>query len=114
MQAWFEERVVEPRVQVVGLPGLWPRMGRTGVRGQEDSEVGTRPTTATAGSDSIAVDRDRDVEMEGLRFRHRGSGGGGDGAGRSGINDFRADSRNRGRGESFAMPGSLPDTISAL
>ena len=22
VQAWFEERVVEPRVQVVGLPGL--------------------------------------------------------------------------------------------
>lgn len=37
IQAWFEERVVEPRVQVVPLPGLWPRMGKTRVReGQED------------------------------------------------------------------------------
>lgn len=37
IQSWFEERVVEPRVQVVPLPGLWPRMGKTRVReGQED------------------------------------------------------------------------------
>jgi len=37
VQAWFEERVVEPRVQVVPLPGLWPRMGKTRVReGQEE------------------------------------------------------------------------------
>ena len=45
MQAWFEERVVEPRVQVVGLPGLWPRMGKTRVR--EGDDVGTgRPGSA--------------------------------------------------------------------
>ena len=36
VQAWFEERVVEPRVQVVALPGLWPRMGTTRVREGED------------------------------------------------------------------------------
>lgn len=115
VQAWFEERVVEPRVQVVGLPGLWPRMGRTGVRGQEDSEVGTRPTTANAsGSDGIAVDRDRDAEMEGLRFR-RGTGtGGGDGVDRSGIDGFRSEDRNPVRSESFAMPGSMPGAVPAL
>ena len=41
LQAWFEERVVEPRVQVVGLPGLWPRMGKTRVRDGEDGNTGT-------------------------------------------------------------------------
>ncbi|KAJ9608932.1 ERMES complex subunit mmm1 [Cladophialophora chaetospira] len=41
-QAWFEERVVEPRVQVVPLPGLWPRMGKTRVREGQDDE---RPST---------------------------------------------------------------------
>ncbi|KAJ5669283.1 hypothetical protein N7462_010353 [Penicillium macrosclerotiorum] len=41
VHAWFEERVVEPRVQVVGLPDLWPRMGRTGVRTGEDSDAGS-------------------------------------------------------------------------
>ncbi|KAK2764879.1 ERMES complex subunit mmm1 [Arachnomyces sp. PD_36] len=115
VQAWFEERVVEPRVQVVGLPGLWPRMGRTGVRGQEESEVGTRPTTANAsGSDGVAVDRDRDLEMDGLRFRRGAGAGGSDGVDRGGVNDFRGEGRDRVRGESFAMPGSMPDAIPAL
>jgi maintenance of mitochondrial morphology protein 1 len=41
-QAWFEERVVEPRVQVVPLPGLWPRMGKTRVREGQDDD---RPVT---------------------------------------------------------------------
>ena len=42
-QAWFEERVVEPRVQVVPLPGLWPRMGKTRVReGQDDDRPPTQ------------------------------------------------------------------------
>lgn len=39
LQAWFEERVVEPRVQVVGLPGLWPRKGKTRVREGEDGKI---------------------------------------------------------------------------
>lgn len=115
VQAWFEERVVEPRVQVVGLPGIWPRMGRTGVRGQEDSEVGTRPNTANAsGSDGVAIDRDREAEMEGLRYRRSGGAGEDDGVNRSGMNDFRGESQSRTRGESFAMPGSMPDAIPAL
>lgn len=40
LQAWFEERVVEPRVQVVGLPGLWPRREKTRVREGEDGKTG--------------------------------------------------------------------------
>ncbi|KAL2405840.1 Maintenance of mitochondrial morphology protein 1 [Exophiala dermatitidis] len=42
VQAWFEERVVEPRVQVVPLPGLWPRMGKVRVRDGQDED---RPAT---------------------------------------------------------------------
>lgn len=118
VQAWFEERVVEPRVQVVGLPGIWPRMGRTGVRGHEDSEVGTRPTTANAsGSDGVSVDRDQDVEIEieGLRYRRGGSGAeGADAGNRGGINDFPSEVRERVRGESFTMPGSMPEAVPAL
>lgn len=41
LQAWFEDRVVEPRVQVVGLPGLWPRMGKTRVREGDDGKPGS-------------------------------------------------------------------------
>lgn len=53
-QAWFEERVVEPRVQVVPLPGIWPRMGKVRVReGHEDdtatSNSGDRPASSSGG-----------------------------------------------------------------
>ncbi|KAJ5147836.1 hypothetical protein N7526_001188 [Penicillium atrosanguineum] len=71
VHAWFEERVVEPRVQVVGLPDLWPRMGRTGVRTGEDSDAGStappRSPGSTEAGGSIRFAEDR--EPEGLRFR---------------------------------------------
>lgn len=72
VQAWFEERVVEPRVQVVGLPGLWPRMGRTGVRSQEEEiengDVDGLPPVVEnyqglGGSDPL------NCSAEGLRYR---------------------------------------------
>lgn len=69
MQAWFEERVVEPRVQVVGLPNIWPRMGRTGVRGsQEEAE-------ARAGVGSVPVDIPGTAGGDGMRGRGGGGGG---------------------------------------
>lgn len=34
LQAWFDERVVEPRFQQIALPSLWPRMRNT--RGGDD------------------------------------------------------------------------------
>lgn len=90
VQAWFEERVVEPRVQVIGLPDFWPRMGRTGVRqGEESSDPGSaaaaacaaaasRPTGAEDLDVSLRSDCNErysdDREMEGLRFRGGGVG----------------------------------------
>ncbi|RAL07059.1 ERMES complex subunit MMM1 [Aspergillus homomorphus CBS 101889] len=64
VHAWFEERVVEPRVQVVGLPDLWPRMGRTGVRTGEESETASNGASRGAMSDHLSAH-----EAEGLRFR---------------------------------------------
>ncbi|GLI77677.1 ERMES complex subunit mmm1 [Penicillium ochrochloron] len=73
VHAWFEERVVEPRVQVVGLPDLWPRMGRTGVRTGEDSDAGSTAPPRSAGSTDaggpIRFSDDHTREQEGLRFR---------------------------------------------
>ncbi|KAJ5368253.1 uncharacterized protein N7496_008013 [Penicillium cataractarum] len=73
VHAWFEERVVEPRVQVVGLPDLWPRMGRTGVRTGEDSDAGSTAPPRSAGSTEaggpIRFSDDHVREQEGLRFR---------------------------------------------
>ncbi|EED12481.1 mitochondrion biogenesis protein Mmm1, putative [Talaromyces stipitatus ATCC 10500] len=52
IQSWFEERVVEPRVQVVGLPDFWPRMGRTGVRPGDDVEAAAAAAAASVSSRS--------------------------------------------------------------
>ncbi|PWY82979.1 maintenance of mitochondrial morphology protein 1 [Aspergillus heteromorphus CBS 117.55] len=68
VHAWFEERVVEPRVQVVGLPDLWPRMGRTGVRTGEESETGSNAASRGAMSPDLN-DHLGDREPDGLRFR---------------------------------------------
>ncbi|KAK5098642.1 ERMES complex subunit mmm1 [Exophiala xenobiotica] len=56
IQSWFEERVVEPRVQVVPLPGMWPRMGKTRVReGQEDDRPLSRDGDRISQSQSVSV-----------------------------------------------------------
>ncbi|EEQ90152.2 maintenance-mitochondrial morphology protein 1 [Blastomyces dermatitidis ER-3] len=106
VQAWFEERVVEPRVQVVGLPNIWPRMGRTGVRGsQEETEAGAGGSApadipGTAGGDGVGVrgggggggvggsgggsmrgTSGWGMGYDGLRYRHNAHGDGGVGAG---------------------------------
>jgi maintenance of mitochondrial morphology protein 1 len=49
-QSWFEERVVEPRVQVVPLPGMWPRMGKVHVRDGTGEDGGPAAEGAGAGS----------------------------------------------------------------
>ncbi|KAK5106650.1 ERMES complex subunit mmm1 [Lithohypha guttulata] len=78
IQAWFEERVVEPRVQVVPLPGLWPRMGKTRVReGQEDdrplskdSERLSSPQTLSERTrDSFPSQDEAEAMIRGLRKR---------------------------------------------
>ncbi|PGH02699.1 hypothetical protein AJ79_07578 [Helicocarpus griseus UAMH5409] len=137
VQAWFEERVVEPRVQVVGLPNIWPRMGRTGVRSsQEEHESGSMdmsgmasPTpggaaggggagassSAAGGGSMRGMDRSpsaRDGGYDGLRFRHSTPGGGGAAQGGS---FYSAQPNQTGRGragdDQFTMPGSMPDTV---
>jgi maintenance of morphology protein 1 len=84
VQAWFEERVVEPRVQVVGLPGLWPRMGKTRVRDGSDEdkrpqqEVGTLMPEAQPPprrvSDHFPSQQETEALFQGLRFRSGGTG----------------------------------------
>lgn len=68
VQAWFEDRVVEPRVQVVELPSMWPRMKRTGMRSQdgeaevENADIPTAPLGQTGVAQSSA---------DGDSLRHR-------------------------------------------
>ena len=90
VQAWFEDRVVEPRVQIVPLPGLWPRMSKTNVRANEDgrpvSQEGSKADTPRVRREELPTRE----EMEGLRRR-------------GGVNarDFPSD-------EDFRMPGAMP------
>ena len=84
IEAWFEERVVEPRVQVVPLPGIWPRMGKTRVReGQEDdlptsqgqdvSKLEPVPKTPKIRpEDAFPSQEETEAIFEGLRWRPTG------------------------------------------
>lgn len=127
VHAWFEERVVEPRVQVVGLPDLWPRMGRTGVR-TEDSDAGSTAPPRSAGSADtgapLRFPENPDPEAEGLRFRGGLDARLGFGAGsRSSsfnvdMSGLRSSSMTRqessgGVSDQFTMPGSMPDGVPA-
>ncbi|KAG0160529.1 hypothetical protein PDIDSM_8059 [Penicillium digitatum] len=119
VHSWFEERVVEPRVQVVGLPDLWPRMGRTGVRPGEESDAGsTAPTRSAASTEAPGLPRfsgDHGREPEGLRFR-----GGLEARLGSRANSFNVDmgglrsssmTRQQSGGatsDHFDMPGTMP------
>lgn len=127
VHAWFEERVVEPRVQVVGLPDLWPRMGRTGVRTGEDSDAGSTAPPRSAGSvdagGPIGFSDERDREPEELRFRgglgaRSGLGGLGAGSRSTSFNvdmgGLRSPSMTRqdsasGLSEQLHMPGAMPE-----
>ncbi|RMD44407.1 hypothetical protein DV735_g668, partial [Chaetothyriales sp. CBS 134920] len=68
VHAWFEDRVVEPRVQVAPLPGLWPRMGKTRMREGKDDDQGRRPSERRR-SENAPSQQDTDQLFEGLRMR---------------------------------------------
>ncbi|KAL4801356.1 maintenance of morphology protein 1 [Aspergillus unguis] len=122
VHAWFEERVVEPRVQVVGLPDLWPRMGRTGVRTGDESDTGSNTASRSAMSVDLGAGpfRNEDVENEPEALRFRGLGP------RPPIpfdvisrtSSYQVETggarspsltRERSLGDDFHMPGSLPE-----
>lgn len=118
VHSWFEERVVEPRVQVVALPGLWPRMKRTGVRGGDGAdgaaaaEGAQPPPVGSIGSGTttfpnLAGTSTATAPMSpraGLRMRGRGA---------SNVFDDE-DSDEYGiddDGPHMRMPGSMPGVV---
>lgn len=92
LHAWIDERCVEPRVQQVVLPSLWPRKKNTrGPSNEQDSSLGVRAAEPARDLQEEArreleeerrKDREyREREMaasfaEGLRWRSRAEGGG--------------------------------------
>lgn len=130
IHAWFEERVVEPRVQVVGLPDFWPRMGRTGVRPGEDADAGATATAAAVSSSRAGTSETVDVTtgseeaiiddnsgQDGMRFR------GPTRFGTTNFNEFPRSNRAYGQeinaqgsasvtgAETLNIPGSMPGTV---
>ncbi|KAI2034247.1 ERMES complex subunit mmm1 [Ophidiomyces ophidiicola] len=120
VQAWFEERVVEPRVQVVALPNIWPRMGRTGVRGQEEqqevssgdsSEIPVTNLSMLGTRDTVSESRQgtRDAS-DGLRYRRNVLPNNGE----TPNEMYRQDQTGQEQlqiEDPFQIPGSLPDAV---
>ena len=92
LHAWIDERCVEPRVQQVALPSLWPRKKNTrGPPSEDDDGLGVRASETIR---DIREEARREVEderrkdrehwerkaaagyPEGLRWRSRAEGGG--------------------------------------
>ena len=133
-QAWFEERVVEPRVQVVPLPGIWPRMGKTRVREGHEDDAATssdRPTSSSeqgaagikerrrSGLDNFPSQEEAETMIyEGLRRRGGGAAGTAPGTvvhtspllrpKRDRSNSQVLVGDDDGPGPGFRMPGGLP------
>lgn len=91
LHAWIDERCVEPRVQQVVLPSLWPRKKNTrGPPSEEDEGLGLRATESVRdvreeARREVEEERRRDREhrereaagfAEGLRWRSKAEGGG--------------------------------------
>ena len=112
LHAWIDERCVEPRVQQVVLPSLWPRKKNTRVPGSADEEEGA----PKEGLRDVREEARREVEEERRRDRERrdreegGGGGGGEGGETVDASAFEEGLRWRNRTYEN-MPGSMPDMM---
>ena len=80
LHAWIDERCVEPRVQQVVLPSLWPRKKNTRGPSENDEEVLTNEGVQDLKEEDRRTEREiRDGErvsmLENLRWRNIGGGG---------------------------------------
>ncbi|MCJ1266939.1 ERMES complex subunit mmm1 [Lobaria immixta] len=95
LHAWIDERCVEPRVQQVVLPSLWPRKrntrGPSASSGDEEQSEDVPPGEQPAPKRDVGEEARREVEQEraeGLRWR------------------AAAATSREGRG--YDMPGAMP------
>jgi len=68
LHAWIDERCVEPRVQQIVLPSLWPRKRNTRGPGSADEEA---VEVGKEGVRDVREEARRDVEEERMRDRER-------------------------------------------
>ena len=103
LHAWIDERCVEPRVQQVVLPSLWPRKKNTRGPGSADDEEAAGPKEVLR---DVREEARREVEEERRRDgerreREEGSGETVDASGFEGGLRWRNKTYER-------MPGSMP------
>ena len=100
LHAWIDERCVEPRVQQVVLPSLWPRKKNT--RGPPEEEEQDMEGGESDGVRDVKEEARREVEEERRADRERREKESLSGAG-EGLRW-----RNRGQGRGYEMPGTMP------
>ncbi|KAG7008026.1 hypothetical protein G7Y79_00007g021510 [Physcia stellaris] len=91
LHSWIDERCVEPRVQQVVLPSLWPRKKNT--RGPAPGEEAESILGDNEGVRDVREEARREVEEE--RRRHREA--------------MRLDEGMRRRTGGYQMPGAMPE-----
>ena len=74
LRMWFEERCVQPRMQQVGVPSLWPRMKNV-VGGQENPSAGSVKVERDLRAEARSEVEEERREEEGLRWRRGGEAG---------------------------------------
>jgi len=112
LRMWFEERCVQPRMQQVAVPNLWPRMKNVvegdGGKGGVGGMGGAGGAAGVGGLGGKGAGRERDLreearreveeerrEREGQGLRRRGLGTG------------------TGEGREYEMPGAMPGMMVA-
>ena len=99
LHAWIDERCVEPRVQQVVLPSLWPRKKNTRGPGSADED-------AVEGVRDVKEEARREVEEERRKERERESTENRE-SGREDVSGFEEGLRLRNR-QYESMPGAMP------
>ena len=115
LHAWIDERCVEPRVQQVMLPSLWPRKKNTRGPAGSGSADGDEEDGGVPGQKKEGVMRDlreearREVEEENRRMRDSGERRENSGSGGTTVDASAFEEGLRWRSRNYEnMPGSLP------
>ncbi|MCJ1285508.1 ERMES complex subunit mmm1 [Xylographa opegraphella] len=75
LRMWFEERCVQPRMQQVAVPNLWPRMKNV-VEGEGGKQQGPGPRERDVREEARREVEDERRERDGLGLRWRAAGRG--------------------------------------
>jgi maintenance of morphology protein 1 len=113
LRTWFEERCVQPRMQQVVVPSLWPRMKNVVEEGEgKDTEAAIDSIENSARAASTSR-REAEAEfgniVSGMTPERRGRGDLGEGLRRR--VDQRTSERGRELGVSSQLPGPMPGTL---